>query len=232
VANCFNGRLYFTQAQAGDQSLWVFTNGLPLAADLPARLLDIAGGGTPSPMAFAISPDSSTIYIADDRTSLDGGILRYNFDSGSGTYAYQYTLGTGVASVGARGLAVDWSGTDPVLYATTAENTHNRIITITDTGVVSAATTLATSGNNQLYRSLAFGPVAAIQPINLAIYNAGSQVALQWVDPSATFTLQLKTNAAGATWYPAAVTPTGPYPTNTVNLNLDSTTKFFRLISP
>src|ERR1019366_5642794 len=90
--------------------------------------------------------------------SASGGVLRYDYDTNALTWSQTYVLQTGV-NIGARGLTVDWSGANPVIYATTAESTFNHIVSIMDTGVVSTVTTLATSGVNQLYRSLQFSPL-------------------------------------------------------------------------
>jgi hypothetical protein len=174
VAGIFNGDLWFTEAQGGDQSIWKFT-GLPLTTATPTRVFNVGGSGTPSPMAFSVSPNGLTVYIADDRASASGGVLRYDYDTNALAWSLTYVLQTGV-NIGARGLTVDWSGTNPVIYATTAEDTHNRIVSITDTGVLSSATTLVTSGENQLYRSIAFSPI--LIP-SLTISQAGNQVTLQ-----------------------------------------------------
>jgi len=226
----FNGELWFTEAEAPVQSLWKFS-GLPVAAATPTWVLDVGGStGTPSPMAFSVSPDGMIIYIADDRANASGGILRYDYDTGSGTYLASYTLATTVAgNVGARGLTVDWSGAAPVIYATTAESSHNRIISITDTNnVLSEAVTLATSGEKQLYRSVVFSPI--LIP-SIALSQAGSQLSLQWV-ANATWTLQSKTNVNDVSWDSVGVAPSVNNGTNTVNLSIDSATKFFRLRYP
>jgi hypothetical protein len=52
----------------------------------------------------------------------------------------------GITNIGARGVAVDFSGAHPVIYATTAEASTNRLVSITDTGAASTVTTLATAG--------------------------------------------------------------------------------------
>jgi hypothetical protein len=112
-------------------------------------------------------------YVADDTTSSAGGIQRWDFNGTS--WSLTYTLGTGAANIGARGLAVDFSGLTPVIYATTAEATANRLIAITDTGAASLATTLATASANEIFRGLEFTPVipepsvAALAGIGLAV---------------------------------------------------------------
>jgi hypothetical protein len=226
VAGIFNGDLWFTEAQGSDQSIWKFT-GLPLASATPTRVFNVGGSGTPSPMAFSVSTNGLTVYIADDRASASGGVLRYDYDTNALTWSQTYVLQTGV-NIGARGLTVDWSGANPVIYATTAETTGNRIVSITDTGVLSSATTLATSGENQLYRSIAFSPI--LIP-SLTISQAGNQVTLQWV-ANANWTLQSKTNVTDVSWNPVGGAPTVNNGTYSVTLSVDSATKFFRLRYP
>ena len=94
--------------------------------------------------------------MADDTASASGGVLRYDYAVGA--WSLTYTLGTGAANIGARGLTVDWSGASPVIYATTAEASANRVIKITDTGSGSTATTLATASANTIFRGVAFAP--------------------------------------------------------------------------
>ena len=64
-------------------------------------------------------------------------------------------------TVGARGIAVDFSGASPIVYATTGEGSlaANRLISIVDTGSGSAVTVLATSATGTILRGLEFAPV-------------------------------------------------------------------------
>lgn len=150
-----NGNLYYSTG-AGTVGIYQFS-GTPTTATAPTLLFGITSG---SPYGFSINPSGTVAYVADDRASSAGGILRYNFVSGSWSLAY--TLGTGAADIGARGLAVDWSGANPVIYATTAEGSANRLIKITDTGSGSVASTLATAGASKIFRGLAFAPVPVV----------------------------------------------------------------------
>jgi len=59
-----------------------------------------------------------------------------------------------------RSIEVDWSGANPVIYAiTVTASSSNTLVKVTDTGASSAFTTLATSGPNQLFRGVRFGPI-------------------------------------------------------------------------
>ncbi|HTR41872.1 MAG TPA: hypothetical protein VMH87_09680, partial [Pseudomonadales bacterium] len=61
-------------------------------------------------------------------------------------------------------VTVDFSGANPVVYATTTEGyggsvNSNRVVQIVDTGASSAVTTLAQSPSaNIVYRGIAFTP--------------------------------------------------------------------------
>src|SRR5262249_9217231 len=103
--------------------------------------------------------------------SSSGGIQRWDFNGSS--WSLSYTLGTGVVNVGARGLAVDFSGINPMIFATTSESVSNRLITITDTGSGSSATTLATASLNTIFRGLDFTPTAVPEPASWALCGLG-----------------------------------------------------------
>lgn len=151
------GNLYFSTSKLL-QGIWKI-NGTPAAPASAASILNSGPSG--SPYGFAFSPDLNTVYLADDSLTGSGGIQRWDFNGSSWTLAYAFTS---LTNAGARGVAVDFSGANPVIYATTAENTANRLVKITDTGVNSPVTTLATAGVNQLFRSVMLAPVAALAP--------------------------------------------------------------------
>src|SRR6202035_2321108 len=101
---------------------------------------------TGSPADFAFSPDSNTVYTADDSPSIPGGtgfgggIQRWDLVGGVYTYAYNLedTTGTNTGQTnGIRGLTVyfptnitAWGQgvTNAVIYATTSETVSNRLI--------------------------------------------------------------------------------------------------------
>ena len=108
---------------------------------------------------FSFNSDISVCYIANNASSAAGGIQKWT-NSGSG-WILAYTLGTGVANTGAYGLVVDYSGANPVIYATTNEGTGNRVITITDAGAGSAATTIVAAQSGVFYKGICFAPVGS-----------------------------------------------------------------------
>jgi len=146
-----NGGLVFS-TQSGTAGLYSL-GGLPTTT--AAASLLFATGSSSSPEDFAIDPAANLAYLADDSST--GGIQRWQFSGG--TWVKAYVLGSGTAGVGARSLAVNFSGANPVIYAVTAETAGNRLIAITDTGAGSAAAALASCPANELFRAVKFAPV-------------------------------------------------------------------------
>jgi uncharacterized protein YjdB len=147
VVQIINGQTYFSSDQGGaaGQGLFALGAGVPTAVSTATLL-----GATSSPFGFAISPDSNIMYVADDVA----GIKKYS-RSGA-TYNLTYVAN----STACRGLAVDFTGSHPILYATTAEGAlpYNTIIKIIDLGAASTASIIATSPTNTLYRGITFSP--------------------------------------------------------------------------
>lgn len=160
----FNNQLYVSSG-SGTPGIGVSVVGTGLTTNgTPTTTLIIpVGGPSPSPYNFEINPATNICYVADDRGNAAGGIIKYT-NNGS-AWVSNYTLPTtGTANIGARSLAVDWSGPSPVIYATTAEATTNRIIKIVDTGSAATAVTLATALTNTAFRGLAFTPANTLVP--------------------------------------------------------------------
>ncbi len=170
VLNIINGNLYFSTGSGGTYGIYEF-DGTPSGGATAA--LVIATGAGSSPYGFAIN--GTVAYIADDGSSAPG-IQRYDYDGT--TWTLSYTLGTG-SSNGARGLAVDFSGTDPVIYATTGESSANRLIAITDTGAGSTVATLDTAAANTAFRGLAFTPAPEPGSWVLMLAGGGTLVLLR-----------------------------------------------------
>lgn len=148
----YNGNLYFSTG-SGTTGIYQVGSGLPTTSGQTANLVM----AVTSPYGFAISPDGNTAYVADDGTvsgNTGGGIQKWT-KSGS-TWTRQYTFGTQ-----ARGLTVDFSGANPVIYATTIEASNNKIIKITDTGSSATSSDVASAGANYVFRGVDFSPAAA-----------------------------------------------------------------------
>jgi hypothetical protein len=159
VIQDIGGNLYFSTG-SGTRGIYSIS-GTPTATGNTATLM-IATGSSSSPYDFAFNSGMTTAYVADSAL----GIQRYDFSAGS--WALSYTLDSGV---GVDGLAVNFSGANPVIYATTA--TGATLIGITDTGAGSTATTLATAAVNTAFRGLDFVPQAVPEPTTLALAGLG-----------------------------------------------------------
>ena len=167
VANIFNGNLYYSTG-AGTRGIYGFS-GVPTATSSATFLF--GNGSSSSPYDFSINPAGTTAYVADDSSpSAGGGIEKWTFNGASWSLAY--TLTNGLPS-GARGLTVDFSGSSPIIFATTGESISNRLVEIIDTGVSAAALTLATAPANEIFRGVDFTPSAVPEPSACALLALG-----------------------------------------------------------
>ncbi|MBK9147791.1 MAG: T9SS type A sorting domain-containing protein [Flavobacteriales bacterium] len=149
-----NGQLYFSTGSGASRGVWAVGSGLPTSTGQTSAVV-INAGGSASPYEFAFNPATTICYIADDRAfASGGGVQRWDFISGN--WVLSYTLAVD-GTTGARGLEVDFSGTDPVIYATTTEGT-NRLVRIVDTGAGSTGSTIASAPANTAFRGVALAP--------------------------------------------------------------------------
>jgi hypothetical protein len=145
-----NGTLYFS-TQAGTQGIYTFTGGgLPQSATSPVVV--ISTGANSQPAGFAINPALATAYIADQRPNV-GGIQKWTNNGTAWGLAYTFITGAGAFDV-----AADFTGSGPVIYATTAEASGNRLISVVDAGPLSIIKVLAMSGANRVFKGLDFAP--------------------------------------------------------------------------
>jgi hypothetical protein len=156
VVNIFNGNLYFSTG-SGTTGIYQVGTGLPTTSgQTNTQVINTTGIGTggPSPFGFYFNPGQTVCYVADDRSSANGGgVQKWIF---SGSWTYTYTIPTGIG--GARGVIVDFSGVNPQIYATTTEVSANRLVAISDVGPSSTATTIATATTGAVFRGVAFAP--------------------------------------------------------------------------
>lgn len=113
-------------------------------------------GTVSSPYGFVFNPAFTVVYVADSNpftnSTTVGGIEKWT--NNAGVWGFAYTLGYG--NNGFVGLTANFSGANPVLYATTANGSN--LVSFVDTGVGSTGTLLATAPANTAYRSLSFAP--------------------------------------------------------------------------
>ena len=163
--------LYFS-TQAGTAGVYTFQGeGLPKSA--ANSVLVIGTGANSQPAGFAINPALTIAYVADQRPTA-GGIQKWTNNGSAWVLAYSFSTGNG-----AFDLAVDFTGSAPVIYATTAETSSNRLISIVDNGALSIVKVLATAGANRIFKGLDFAPdlrpVIVAQPQSQTVTN-GSDV--------------------------------------------------------
>lgn len=179
VVNIINNNLYYSTG-SGTVGVYAFS-GTPTSTS--AASLFIGTGTGASPYGFAINATGNVAYIADDRTTAAGGVQKWTFNGTAWSLAYTFSPAT---NVGARGLAVDFSGANPIIYATTTANT---LVSFTDAGAASAATLLATAPTNTAFRGLSFAPIAppATPTVSLSVSaNTGTEAGTTAITVTAT----------------------------------------------
>jgi hypothetical protein len=146
----------------GQEQITVFTN-------LVLNFGSVNGTQVASVLAFDMNPAGTIVYAADEAL----GIVKYTYSDGAWSQPYVFSptnLGTlwTKGNQGCFGIAVDFSQTNPIIYATTCEEgdganiCSNRLISIVDTnnpGTNMVANTLAVApGPLYGFRGLDFTP--------------------------------------------------------------------------
>lgn len=163
AVNIFNGQLYCSSQVASgtpaDIGVYSVGTGTPLTnGQMIATVINTGTGSQPA--QFYFNTAGTICYVADQRNTANGGIQKWIQNTSAWTLAY--TLATGTTAVGATGVAVDFFGTNPLVYATTNESNTNRLIAINDVGATATATTLAiASTTGTVFKGLAFSPCSA-----------------------------------------------------------------------
>lgn len=183
----YNGQLYYS---SGSLTKGVFSVGTGTPTTPSAASIIVNNGS--SPYQFAFSTSGNTLYIADKTA----GVQKWTYSAG--TWTNNYTYSTTANSVKAVGLIADFSGSNPIIYATIASGTS--LIAITDGGslTTSTITALATAPVNTTFRGLAFSPVCATTSVTSASGSGctGSPLALN-VTASGTSPLSYSWTGAG-----------------------------------
>lgn len=161
ATHVFNNQLYISSQVASgtptDIGVYAIGTGTPNTASQTVTTVINAGTGA-QPGQFYFNAANTICYVADARSnSAGGGVQKWVYSSNTWTLAY--TLPTSTNS-GAFGVVADFSGSNPIVYATSNESTGNRLVSIIDAGASSTFTTLATAGSNYIFRGLAFSPGA------------------------------------------------------------------------
>lgn len=139
---------------------------LPKDAGCSMSLVVGSASGYKKTAGFDLNPAGTIAYIADTAA----GIQKYVKTGSEWKLAYNFKIpqvipGDQNNGEGCFGVAVDFSGANPVVYATTTEGwggaNSNRVVRITDTGAASAVTTIAQAmSTNIVFRGIEFTPEA------------------------------------------------------------------------
>lgn len=202
VTNIRNSEIYNNQyyiSSASGSFLGVSSVGTGLATTSgQTTTLQIGTGTGSSPYGFVIFDKNNDgvvdlAYIADDRTTVGGGIERWDLNS-SNVWVNAYSLlfntsnssltstsGTGIVAI--RGLTGSYdtlTGTAN-LFATTSETSNNRLVSLSDIVNGSAPTsftTLSQAGTNYVFRGVDFTPVSNVPEPSTWILTALSALLL------------------------------------------------------
>ncbi|HKC68063.1 MAG TPA: hypothetical protein VKG26_07520, partial [Bacteroidia bacterium] len=177
----FNSQIYYSTQKAGPNNtssnlgVCLLNGGLPTSGTVTVSA-PVINTGTLTPEDFSFSNDGKTCYVAINLNTAAGGIQKWTNTTAWATsgWTLAYTLGTGATNIGAYGIVVDYSGSNPVIYATTteAQTVGNRVIKITDTGSGSAATTIVASVIGTTNKGISFAPCSAAPTSVLASGNS------------------------------------------------------------
>ncbi len=165
----YSGNLFYTTGSG----LSMIT-GLPQSGTQTPTLLFAAGA---TPYGFTLSPNMLTAYVANE----SGGIIKATY---SGTFSGgAYIGGSWTTATIASGTKFDWvtadfSGANPVIYATTlAGSTGNSLEQIVDNGGSDPVTVLdtitGTSANSGNYDGIVFVPSSVPEPSVFALVALG-----------------------------------------------------------
>jgi hypothetical protein len=204
-------RLYFDSA-ASPAGLY-YIDGFPTAGGSTVNTvlsLSINDGGTGAPGAagFAVSPDGTTIYVADGRgwsgtvASTTGGIQKWV--NGGLSKVLRPDPNN---SLGTMYLTVDFSANPVVIYAvTTAFNStqdQNELVRVVDDGSASGVSTvLATTGANECWRGISFGPLPATPHFDAVSHLPDGNIHLSLTNCSANipYTIDASSAIAPTAW--------------------------------
>jgi hypothetical protein len=170
----FNNTLFATingaDAKAADSQPGIYSlsgGPLPQEPDATATLAVPATRQYNKIADFAVSPDGTTAYTAD----ILAGIQKYTKSGDSWKFVCNFEIPQNIPATlnnaaGCFGLAVDFTGRSPVVYATTTEGyggsvNSNRVIRFVDNGAPAAVTTVAqATSTNVVFRGIDFTPEA------------------------------------------------------------------------
>lgn len=140
-------------------------DGLPRVTNAVATLVISSRDAYSKIADFDIDASGTTAYVADTQA----GIQKYAKSGDAWKFAYNFSIPQNIPkadnnATGCFGLVVDFSGSAPVIFATTTEGyggsvNSNRVIRIVDTNANAAVTTLVQAGSTNIaYRGISLTP--------------------------------------------------------------------------
>lgn len=166
------GNLYYSTG-SGSRGIYEIS-GTPTSGSATANVLIPTGtqfGTGSSPYDFTFDSGMDTAYVADSdaytNSTTMGGIEKWTYNGSAWTFDYSLSLGTN----GADGLAVNFSGANPIIYATSANG--QSLFDIVDTGSSSTGALLDSASANEAFRGLDFSPTAVPEPSAAALAGLG-----------------------------------------------------------
>jgi hypothetical protein len=138
---------------------------LPRTADSNLKVVVAAQDPYTKLAGFDLNPEGTVAYTADTVA----GIQKYVKSGDAWKFVYNFSIPQNIPAdqnrgTGCFGLAVDFSGPAPVIYATTTEGYNgcvnsNRVVQIVDTNATAIVTTVAQAGSTKIaYRGIDFTP--------------------------------------------------------------------------
>ena len=144
-------------------------------------------------IGFDINPHGNVAYLADATASASGGLSKYVKSGLSWTMAYHLAIpgyngmGTGILTnpastdvlVGCFSVTVDWSGTNPVVFATTGDTGFagspyygNRVIRVNDTNTTTSGANIIVTTNMNILTTVVKPGTAGGVPLTNVVYKS------------------------------------------------------------
>ena len=176
----YNGVLYYSSGSGTTRGVYGL-GGTPTTGPVTATNMVTSGVGS-SPWDFVVDPTGTIVYLSDTSATNNpptaAGITKFVLSGGiwQSNYTF-YPNGTNCF-----GFTVDFSGANPIVYATTGLTNGNALVSIVDTGAAAAGATgtvLATAPNNIEFKGVRMVPKpipaanAAFTHGNLAVVRVG-----------------------------------------------------------
>jgi hypothetical protein len=222
IIKIFGNALYYS-TQAGTAGVYRFLGeGLPTTGQGTDLLF--ATGTNSQPASFALNPALTVAYVADQRPNA-GGIQKWTYDGALWSLAYNIPTGGG-----AVGLTADFNSATPIVYATTAEGSSNRLVRLVDTGPAVSLELLAVAGSNRAFRGVDFAPGTSV-PVRLAIQVSGTNAVFTWPVAATGYSLQNNPDLTQTTDWAIVSNPVVVVNgSNTVTVPVTAGREFYRLV--